>query len=100
MESLKYKIFFNKARALLAAIILTQCQNLKEVTGIKKTAPDAWSVQLLKGLEIPPGFQDVPSDHPVTENAIPLSAHTDKRKNSPDQAEQSLLENVQPFLKK
>ncbi|WP_035545605.1 DUF3035 domain-containing protein [Holospora elegans] len=86
----------------MSVLILTQCQNLQEATGLKKTAPDAWSVQLLKGLEIPPGFQDMPSDHPVPEKISTSSKDRAKeeKKFSSDKAEQSLMEHVQPFLKK
>ena len=104
MESLIYKNFYNKVAALLSVFVLTQCQTVQEATGLKKVAPDAWSVQPMQTLEIPPGFQDMPSDRPLSQKIL-SSKHQKpgerKEKNCPsDHAEQSLLEHVQPFLKK
>ncbi|WP_165780729.1 DUF3035 domain-containing protein [Holospora curviuscula] len=99
-----YKNFYGKASALLSVLILTQCQSVQKATGIKKVAPDAWSVQPLRELEIPPGFQDMPSDHPISKKILPSTPQNPgekKEKNcSSNDAEQSLLEHVQPFLKK
>lgn len=101
METLKYNIYVFYVKITLALMILTQCQNVQEATGLKKSAPDAFSVQPLRGLEIPPGFQDTPSDQNTT-------AHSSKNPNVSvekdtlisDRAEQSLLEYVQPFSQK
>ena len=104
MEWLIYRNFYNKVLPLFSVLVLTQCQTVQEVTGMKKVAPDAWSVEPMHNLEIPPGFHDMPSDRPLSQKILSSKyqeSRERKQKNCPsDQAEQSLLEHVQPFLKK
>ena len=85
---------------ICAIITLSACKEAQEATGWHRTAPDAASIQPLRALEIPPGFQNTPSDRPEPTKpqytvAKPKRAPIPTPRES-DQAEQSLLEHVQP----
>ena len=99
METLNYRLYACLIGHVLTAFMFTGCKSAQEATGWHRTAPDAASVQPLRALEIPPGFQNMPSDQP---SSVQPSCVSPKSQVPPakapelDQAEQSLLQHVQP----
>lgn len=84
---------------ICAVITLSACKGAQEATGWHKTAPDAASVQPLRALEIPPGFQNTPSDRlepTKPQCVVPKPSAPTSTPCESDRAEQSLLEHVQP----
>jgi hypothetical protein len=84
---------------ICAVITLSACKGAQEAAGWHRTAPDAASIQPLRALEIPPGFEDTPSDRPEptkTQSAARKPSAPAATPRESDRAEESLLEHVQP----
>lgn len=99
MQTLNHKNYALMMGVICAVITLSGCKGAQEAAGWHKTAPDAASIQPLRALEIPPGFHNAPSDRPEslkTQQGTPAHAPAAVEPCGADQAEQSLLEHVQP----